>query len=452
MDNWILSLIVASFVLGLALFARAEQGSWFAPGAFFGLLWTFYLLVPLFMVHNADVRPGGIWGIFAGVSFVYMGSVVGLGRIRTRSSARFSLTRPTSRDRSLQHVRCQMPALALLTILGSSLGILGVLALLWGEGYSVTGFSSFENLVLVSRHFSVARYLQGSVEPFVVRLLLVPMYAACLFGGALFAQKRTGAYFWLAFTPFLPGFLFAILLTTRATLLLEGVLWTSSYIAVSLLRKRRPHRLLNLRFVCFVLLVGSTLGSLSILLLMLRYGEPWDTAKMFLWARVQADIAGHLSAFSQWFESSLLSESQLSLGAFTFAGLFELTGLRDRVPGLYPELVDVVSDESGSTSNIYTAFRGLIQDFGLPGGSVALFLIGLAAGIAYRRVCTGSVIHLVLLVGFYSFALWSHFGSIAVYNSPVMALGMFLLYTMIIWANRGAKSWPRPQRRVPTAG
>ena len=50
-----------------------------------------------------------------------------------------------------------------------------------------------------------------------------------------------------------------------------------------------------------------------------------------------------------------------------------MLGLGHRIPGLFENVVDLVI---GETSNIYTAFRPLIQDFTIPGALAVLALLG----------------------------------------------------------------------------
>ena len=84
--------------------------------------------------------------------------------------------------------------------------------------------------------------------------------------------------------------------------------------------------------------------------------------------RTRASMFGHISEFSQWFQESWDEDMKPAFGAYTIAGLFNLSGLHTRYPGLYIEKSYEV--EPGASTNIYTIFRGLIQDFTLPGSIV----------------------------------------------------------------------------------
>jgi oligosaccharide repeat unit polymerase len=93
-------------------------------------------------------------------------------------------------------------------------------------------------------------------------------------------------------------------------------------------------------------------------------------------------------------------------------------GLRSRLVGVYSEYVTLEDGES----NIYTAFRGLIEDFSLPGAAVFCVLVGFMAGRAYRFTVAGRTIWVAALAGYYVFVLWSPIISVFVYNSLILAI------------------------------
>src|SRR5262249_22704706 len=75
-------------------------------------------------------------------------------------------------------------------------------------------------------------------------------------------------------------------------------------------------------------------------------------------------------------------------------------------------------------SNIFTAFRGLLQDFTFPGAVLLSFVSGMVAAVAYGKTVAGSMRYIPLLAGYYAFVLWSPIVSILNYNSVLLALLM----------------------------
>ena len=106
------------------------------------------------------------------------------------------------------------------------------------------------------------------------------------------------------------------------------------------------------------------------------------------------------------------------MGAYTFAGAFDLLGIKPRQIGVYEELQTLAG---GEDTNIYTLFRGLIQDFTLPGASLFGVLLGIVAGGAARSGSTSHGRNLLVLAGYYAFILFSPIISLFTYNGLILA-------------------------------
>ena len=92
---------------------------------------------------------------------------------------------------------------------------------------------------------------------------------------------------------------------------------------------------------------------------------------------------GHMTVFSGWLTEYWSRPFNPSLGTTTFAGPLEKLGYGVRIPGIFPSVVDLVA---GETSNVYTGFRPLIEDFTIPGALVVMSLLGFIGGAGYRNV------------------------------------------------------------------
>src|SRR5437016_1878829 len=126
-ENWFICLFLALPVVGLALFARADQKSWFAPGAFFCLVWSLYLCLPLLLAPDIKIWPGAVLAIFFATMAVYTGSVVGLGGFHVRLACQMRNGEVSSNSGHKRNKQSVLPALVWLTLLGSFLGCLGVI-------------------------------------------------------------------------------------------------------------------------------------------------------------------------------------------------------------------------------------------------------------------------------------------------------------------------------------
>ena len=99
----------------------------------------------------------------------------------------------------------------------------------------------------------------------------------------------------------------------------------------------------------------------------------------------------------------------------------EILGLTERASGFYTDFTPIGS----SVTNIYSAFRGIIADFGIFGSFVYWGLFGLGSAIAYRSTSNGNVFAAVPLSTFYSFTLFSPLISIFTFNSIIISFIIF---------------------------
>jgi oligosaccharide repeat unit polymerase len=217
-----------------------------------------------------------------------------------------------------------------------------------------------------------------------------------------------------------------VMLTTKASLLVPIVLGASSYLAASIAAGRPPR--LTLKRAISLAGAIAVLAVAFVLVQMVRYagwssGQPLAVVQL-LWL----DSFPYLGVFSSWFQSNALSTSlHPALGQYTFAGVFDLLHIHTRVAGVYTEQVSI----GGSTYNIYTAFRGLIEDFTVPGALVFLALAGFGAELAYQRVRSGNLRYAGLLAAFYAATLWSFVVDLFVYNSIVLAFLILIGYLVL---------------------
>ena len=144
---------------------------------------------------------------------------------------------------------------------------------------------------------------------------------------------------------------------------------------------------------------------------------------------------GHMSVFSQWLAEYWNAPFAPSLGTVTFAGPLELVGYAHRIPGLFEQVFELVV---GEMSNIYTAFRPLIQDFTIPGALVILAALGFIGGLGFRLVARGQWSGLPFLLIAYVTTMWTPITWIWIYNSltATIAAIVVLLIFVRMWRGR----------------
>jgi hypothetical protein len=124
-------------------------------------------------------------------------------------------------------------------------------------------------------------------------------------------------------------------------------------------------------------------------------------------------------------------------------------GLATRIGGLF-ETTYFLS--FGESSNIYTVFRPLIEDFTVAGALTFLMLLGILGGVGFRGVTKGGWWAMPCLLVFYAVTLWSPITWLLIYNSQIAAvlgLAVVLLLTPGL-KGRWPRHWVRPVNPAST--
>jgi oligosaccharide repeat unit polymerase len=269
------------------------------------------------------------------------------------------------------------------------------------------------------------------------------VYLAPMLGGLLLGEVRTRVRLF-SLLGLLPGLLITITQTAKAASLISGLLWVAGYCA-SETRRQRWH-LFTWRRIGWGLAALIPITGFLYFVTLSRQGA-LDPALLELASRkLRVSAIGHMTVFSDWFSEYLRSTTQPTLGRYTFAGPAEALGLGNRIGGLF-ETTYFLS--FGESSNIYTAFRPLIEDFTLPGALAFLLLLGFGAGLGFRAVSRGGWWAVPLLLTFYAVTLWSPITWLLLYNSELAAVAALAL--VILLTPRLPGRWPRRLRRFAPA-
>jgi oligosaccharide repeat unit polymerase len=128
-------------------------------------------------------------------------------------------------------------------------------------------------------------------------------------------------------------------------------------------------------------------------------------------------------AFCVWFRAEGLADRELLWGFRTFWKAYEYLGVQE-----HPESSIFVEE---SSSNIFTAFRGLLEDFGPLGSCLVMFVLGFVGSIGYRNVVAGRASSLPVLIFVFAYGLLSTSFSLFTYNAPNVAMALFCVYFLM---------------------
>lgn len=397
-------LLLVIFLSIATFFMRTIQKSWLSPGAFFLLVTTMFIFLPMIFAPYYKVAHAGLWWIAFSALALSIGSIIGMGiqgkGIQQELSIEFLNNVPFKRLRRW-------------TLLFTAIGFLGLLYFINQIGVSLSVFTDFANLGNVSSAISHARYTGGYSQPVLYNVALSINYAAGFLGGILWVLKRSK----ISFFPFVPIIMATALTTTKSVIVFIAIFWIGGFIATKVLTKQ--YKLFTFKQIMSGILIVLSLNVLFIMFFMLRYNWTGFGRLNEIYEKLTHYYFGYLAAFTQWFKDFGYEFNELLWGQMTLAGVWDLLGV-ERAQGMYDKFI-VIDPGTGKSTNIYTLYRFFIDDFGLIGSLLVFLVIGIIAGYAFKQVSRGRIIFMPILMWFYAQTIFSNTTSVLSYNTLLIA-------------------------------
>jgi oligosaccharide repeat unit polymerase len=395
-----------------ALITKIITRSWFSPGSFFALCWSFFLFVPLAFASEYKVDTIGLWFIVIFTMSCATGSIIAY---KPKNKNSF-LKNQENTSSSFNNLLIPFTILSIISLLGL-IFLLQYALNSYNFGYYSFSWFSIPNLIAIDRYSGDLYY------PFHIKYSLYCIFPANLIGGLLLSLKYNSIKLkMIAFTPLFAAFSLGIIEGTRSSILLGLIIFFSAWLSRQvIIEKRNNLKNQYLKFIIsgIIFILGFTL--LFILIQWLRQGMDVLLADLLI-DRIRAYFFGYLAAFSNWLVES--GELNYSGGITTFAGPFNLLGILERPLGFY----DPINISSNISTNIFTAFRGLIIDFSIIGSILIAFIIGFITQLFFQKNHLNKIISTLPVSIFYAFTLYSPLISIFHYNSILFSwIIVFLL-------------------------
>ncbi|HEX2721947.1 MAG TPA: O-antigen polymerase [Gemmatimonadaceae bacterium] len=431
------ALALSMVLIGWAASMRAMSGTWLQPSAFFPLWWCCAGILPLIFAPQEPVGSNAmVWLIAASIA-VSIGAFAGNWGFRTKRV--ITPTQATDRELRLFGVALSVALL---------LGLASNLTFILGSSIPLGDILDIEKLVVVSNKLYIQRYAEsGPPPPPPLSQALLPfVYLAPAVGGILFVLRREMRWKVFALLSYLPAIAVTILQTTKAAVLFSMVLWLSGYFATRLRFGK-----LAVFTKAHLITASAVVGVVTIFFFAVSLARMASTDFSLLGVVVDKLLIaafGHMTVFSQWLGEYWQEPASPSLGKVTFAGPLELLGYTQRVPGLFESVVNLIM---GDTSNIYTGFRPLIQDFTIPGALAILSVLGFIGGIGFRLVAQGKWSAVPLLLIAYVTILWTPITWFWIYNSLTATVFAVALMVFVVRLWRGAPYRREPGKRFATS-
>lgn len=293
------------------------------------------------------------------------------------------------------------------------------------NGFSIQNFLSLDSLGKMNNSFAVERYSGQSKKNIIMQILNIVIYSVPLCGGFSLAFSKTKKEKLICAFSLLPMFLCLLTNNGKAGFLGIIILFFSAYICGYMCKYGKAPRIKYKYFVillfCVLLLFCITFFSM-----MLRIGEISTSTAQIVAKKYLIYAFAEIQSFDLWF-SKYSNNSSLTFGQQTYIGIANTLGLAERVQGVYYTL-------PGTVSNVYTVFRGIVEDFGNILGLVYVWGKGFLLGWCYLKIMYNPricVIASMIFVGELFFFIYGYMVSPWSYLSYVFAMFVFGFFLCI---------------------
>lgn len=426
LENWMISLLASLPLFAVTGLWRGCLGSWFAPGAFFGLYWSCVVASILVLLPDYVLTPTGLLWIAGSVLAVGAGNFVSAYWLGVRGLFNLEKYDRTSmlKDRFRGCWLC----------LGCTmLGLASVCVYIWAAGLSLRDSLSLSNILGVAHYYSFARYHFAHFRESSIAIgLTVFIYFGAFWGGMTWIISTERYQKLIALAPLCPALLVTIVLSTRASFLFAMLFWLSGYLAgcvrVGGINKNDSLGLFTLSRVC----MGAGVLVLACLVYMIGYliriGGNAEGFHFGFARQLFSAFLGSTSAFTIWASQHFQDFMDFfSPGRATMASL-----TRWLIGWTRPHYAPIVVGKelySQSDTTVYTLFRQLIEDFSGPGALWVLVLFGAIAGWSYERTHAGAREGIPFLALCYAITLAGITGSPLAYTT-ILAGWLLFAFTV----------------------
>jgi oligosaccharide repeat unit polymerase len=377
-----LALLFSVMILGQAYCVRRRVGTWLFPACIFGLFWFAYTFIPLAVLFLVPAEPYAIAFIFLCTLAFSIGSLPFDWKTAFAKNAQ---------KRGTAALVYGSPFLKAVFYLATLSSLIFVILSSLAQGFSLHDF--FFDLYATATSFALMRYSESLNANIYGPLSVVCVYLGVIVGGLLYSTVPTKKERWLVLIlSFLPSMLLAVAQSSKGSLFLSVVFFFAGILvhraSTGTLRLFEKGAIKSLTLYAAILVPITTISIVSRGLAAVE-----DTSELAnrILNYYSLYAFGHIYAFSDWFAFLIGRHSELSYnqegatyGFYTFAPLFRLIGSHKELPlGTYD---DFYSFGESLPTNIFTMFRGLIQDFGFIGCLLFMLATGVLLHWAFRTM------------------------------------------------------------------
>ncbi|WP_137923969.1 O-antigen polymerase [Cupriavidus sp. 2SB] len=376
MEEKLLALMWSLLILGQATALRAWAGTWLVPGCIFGLFWFLYTFIPIIALWSVPMYSGGVLYILLACISFSLGGLLFPWRVGFKRKAEVG-----------KNVDLGSPFMFKVFYFISVATVFSFIIDMGIQG--ATLLRAVTSPMEVAADMIGKRYTDSLVPNVFAQVSIVFQYPSAILGGFLYTTRKPGARRWpILVMAFIPPVLAMILQGAKGNIFLVLVLFWAATLICRI--NQGDRRLFSRKDIKRAMWIGAMLFGLVTIGFVARGLDNYGTDTVSSLQRLFASYAAaHMYAFSDWFHhlfsnnvGDTYTDNNLGgYGIYTFTMFARLMGNKTALPpGVYEEYF--VYKEVLQT-NIYTMFRGMINDFGLEGSIFVMLVAGILLHLSF---------------------------------------------------------------------
>lgn len=429
-------IVVVVLTVLLLVAAHKLCKTWITPAAINALMWSCFALGAVIFYGTSELVN------FIGVTYLLLlafAMIMGDWLAQKYGAAvrtGISTVIPGKMKLGYQH---NLRTLRFAVICCVALGVFREIFTLYMNGYSLLNFLSLEKFLEMNQGIANQRYHgDGGYSSTFMQLLLCFEYAAPFCGGWVLPLAKKKRDYILSFASLLPIALGLLITNGKAGVIASVMLWATGLI-ISATRKNRKDIAVNRKLVIIVAVSLAAFLGVLFFSMMARAGSLDGSVFTYIVRKFAVYAFGHMEAFDIWFNRLLngLESQKLGWGSSTFMAVYNVFTNGEKMHGVYVTV-------GGSTSNVFSGYRGLVTDFGIVGAVFAALFVGYLGGMLYRSVRDNekiSTLEIVVLAATYFWLLYSMIISPWIYTSFVCAFVLIFVFLEVPGSGKAVWEW-----------
>lgn len=415
-----MKLIIITLCIFNLFFCKTLKKGIFNPAMIYTIVWSFFLITPCILWENIGWNYNGLLWITLSCTSMIIGQGLALSYNRRNNYDVLSDCNENIKLKPYVNIKYLSVIVEIFIIIS----LLRVFFSVISKGFSLSVFYNLDQLLSINNYSAYNRYNTEESVGLISQLFLILQYSLPIFGGYIFQfaiEKKDKVISVLTLLPVTLGLLIS---NAKAGFIASVFNFLISYM-LSSYKKNGKYTQTSFKTTIIISLSIITFIGLMFISMCMRVGDFSPSTIEYVRNRIMVYGFGQMKAFDEWFHMNV---PDYTFFESTYMWIFNRLGIVNRVQGVYRYANSI-------HTNVFTVFRGIINDFGFLGGQIYIFLRGFIGGILifnFEKNKKFNLLNFVLLMTSYLFILYGFIISPWIYTTYVLMYVLFLVIMKII--------------------